>query len=283
MIKLFRSLQSRFCRQGLVPVLIAVWLLLSSGSALSFGADGHRIIIAIAENHISEKTAESIHQLIEGADLAKLSLWPDTIRRLPEWQNSKYWHYINVDDDQQLSVVEHDENGHGDILWALQHFSNQLKDPQLGRREQIEALAFLSHLIADIHQPLHVGRQDDRGGNKVRVKWLDQRKTVNLHQVWDRLLISASNKTPKQYARRLDQASDQQITLWQQTEFLDWANQSKALRSQVYDFGTQIRGQHIVLNTAYVERNKPIIERQLLVAGIRLAGCLESIFNPQGL
>ncbi len=264
-----------------MPVCAAVWLLFCSSPAFSFGADGHRIIVLIAENHISDKTSRAIAEIIDGADLGKLSLWPDSIRRLPAWEKSKHWHYINIDDNQQFSNLE--RSTEGDLLSALQSFSTQLQNPQLSHRRQVEALAFITHLVADIHQPLHVGRRDDRGGNNIEVKWLKSSKPTNLHQVWDSLIIDTSNKSPQQYAIYLDRATNRQVALWQQTGFLDWAKESKALRDQVYDFSPQLQGKRRIVTTGYVERNKPIVERQLLIAGIRLAGCLDAIFNPQGL
>ena len=259
---------------------LAIWIMLCSSPVLSFGADGHRIVVNIAENHISPKTASAIDAITGDADLDKLSLWPDTIRHLPAWQQSKYWHYINIDDREQFNNLK--RNSDGDVLSALEHFYAELQDPQLSKKQRTEALAFFMHFVADIHQPLHVGRRDDRGGNSVEIKWLQESKKNNLHQVWDSLILKRENKTPLKYSQDLDTARAGQIAQWQQSHFLQWAKESKALRNQVYNFSPQIQRRRTVIGPAYIDRNKPIIEQRLLMAGIRLAGYLNRIFDPQG-
>ncbi len=258
--------------------LVMFWLLLLSSPAFSFGADGHRIISNIADNHLSAKTTAAIHVITDGEKLAKLSLWPDRVRYLPAWEQSKYWHYISIDDHEQFSGLQ--RHSDGDVISALDYFYADLKDSQQTKKQRLEALAFLSHFVGDIHQPLHVGRRDDRGGNKIQVKWFNNAKSTNLHKVWDSLIIDTENKSPEQYSQLLDRASTAEIVQWQNSTFLDWARESKALRRQVYDFSPATEGQIALIGPAYISRNKLIIEQRLLMAGIRLANCLNHIFDP---
>ena len=130
-----------------------------------------------------------------------------------------------------------------------------------------------------------MGRQDDRGGNSISIKWPQQKKRRNLHWVWDSGLIGAAKLTVEEYVARLDHASENQIQLWQQSSFLDWAVESKMLRSPVYEFGLTAPAPKektpITISQDYINRNRPIIEKRLLMAGIRLAGQLNQIFDPQ--
>jgi len=49
-----------------------------------------------------------------------------------------------------------------------------------------EALRFLAHFVADLHQPLHcTERNGDKGGNLVKVTFLSEPEVTNLHRVWD--------------------------------------------------------------------------------------------------
>jgi len=265
--------------RALSALLLTTLLVLSSNQAQSFGAEGHRTVIAIAETYISPVTAASIQKIAGDTDLASLSLWPDKIRHLSAWEQSKYWHYVSIDDHEEFDgLARHSE---GDVLSALDYFHSQLQNPDLNAQQQWEALAFLVHLVADIHQPLHVGRRDDRGGNKIKVEWLDQSRTTNLHRVWDSLLLDLDGKSPDEYSRKLNTASNQQIAQWQSAPVLDWAKESKALRSQVYNFSPVTQGQRRLITQAYIDRNRPIIERRLLMAGVRLAACLNQLFDPQ--
>tara|TARA_B110000046_G_scaffold185793_1_gene229388 strand:+ start:3311 stop:4123 length:813 start_codon:yes stop_codon:yes gene_type:complete len=258
--------------------LLTIWLVLLSGPAVSFGADGHRIVVMIAENHLSTKTAGAINQITDHQSLGDLALWPDRIRYLPAWEHSKYWHYLSIDDHEQFG--EFTRHPDGDVLSALDYFFTELQDPKLTKQQQLEALSFFIHFVADIHQPLHVGRRDDRGGNKIKIKWLTTSKATNLHRVWDSQIIDAQNNSPEQYSQMLDKASTAQLAQWQDSTFLDWARESKTLRSLAYNFGAVSKRMPIPIGPAYIGRNNAIIERRLLMAGVRLADCLNRIFDP---
>jgi hypothetical protein len=260
--------------------LLSLWLLLASGQIWAFGAEGHRRVVAIAESHISSTTAMHIKGIANDTDLGDLSLWPDKIRYLPTWEQSKYWHYVSVDDHEQLKHRK--RHSEGDVLSALAYFCDQLGKPEVGAQQQREALAFVLHLVADIHQPLHVGRRDDRGDNRIRVKWPGQKGTTNLHRVWDSLLLEWPAKDPRPPSHQLAAASQQQIDQWQSTAAIDWARESKALRNQVYDFGPLTQGQAKIISPRYINRNKPVVEQRLLMAGVRLAGYLDRLFDSQG-
>ena len=166
----------------------------------------------------------------------------------------------------------------GDILWALDYFYGQLKEPSTSTSDRRQALLFFVHFVADIHQPLHVGFPEDRGGNEISVDWFNGSKAQNLHQVWDGLLTH-NDLTPAQYARRLDHASQAQIDKWQNSTFRDWAAESKQLLEQLYSFGAENTGRKVLkLDDKYLRANKPIAERRLVQAGIRLAYYLNRAF-----
>jgi hypothetical protein len=257
-------------------------LALLSGRALSFGAEGHRIIAGIAENHLSTKTAQAIASI--GGDMRELAVWPDRIRGIHKYQNTKYWHYINIADHQQFETLK--RSTRGDVLSALNHSYTQLGNPELPVDKRLEALGFFIHFVGDIHQPLHVGRQSDRGGNSVAIKWPPKNRVKNLHWVWDSGLIQIAELSVDAYIVRLDVVDEKQLQRWQQDSFLDWAKESKSLRSQVYEFGPRtspatIGKKPLSISAGYIKRNQPIIEKRLLMAGIRLAGKLNEMFDPQ--
>ena len=218
-------------------VAVVFWLAVNSGQSLAFGVDGHRITVAIAEQHLSQKTAAALAQISDGKALEELALWPDQIRGAPKWSHTKPWHYINIKDQQRL------------------------------------------HLAGDIHQPLHVGRYSDLGGNRIPIKWLGQNKRRNLHWVWDTGLIKVEGLDVHQYSALIDKSTPQQRRNWQSDSFLDWAKESKILRAQVYEFGQPARKGPITIDQHYIDRTKPLLKKRLLMAGIRLAGCLNRIFD----
>ena len=93
-------------------------------------------------------------------------------------------------------------------------------DRSLTNQNRWQALNFFVHLTGDIHQPLHVGRKDDLGDNTIDIQWMNQRDKVNLHQVWDGLLIE-NNLSIRDYAKKLDIASSEDNIHWQSATFAD--------------------------------------------------------------
>ena len=258
-------------------VAVVFWLAVNSGQSLAFGVDGHRITVAIAEQHLSQKTAAALAQISDGKALEELALWPDQIRGLQKWSHTKPWHYINIKDQQRFADLRRSPKG--DVLSALNESYRQLQDPRTGKQQRREALGFFLHLAGDIHQPLHVGRYSDLGGNRIPIKWLGQNKRRNLHWVWDTGLIKVEGLDVYQYSALIDKSTPQQRRNWQSDSFLDWAKESKILRAQVYEFGQPARKGPITIDQHYIDRTKPLLKKRLLMAGIRLAGCLNRIFD----
>ena len=74
-------------------------------------------------------------------------------------------------------------------------------DPARSDDERRQALKFVVHLVGDVHQPLHAGRADDRGGNDYQINW--RGKGSNLHSLWDSGLINAQGLDEEQWLARL--------------------------------------------------------------------------------
>ncbi len=259
---------------------LVMFLLLCVGTAPShaLGEYGHRLASKITEAHLSQPTREALRAIAGDSDLAALALWADKIRGNPAWSKSKYWHYINVEDGE--SIAAHKHVPEGDILLALNDARSQLQDKRLPPQQRRQALAFFVHFVQDLHQPLHVGRAADRGGNRIKIRWLGERKQRNLHWAWDTGLLLDDRLTVEQHAQILGQLSPRQIALWKKGSFTDWAKESMALRPQVYEFGPAKQGAVIVLDQAYADRNRPILEKRLAMSAIRLADQLNRIFDP---
>ena len=248
-----------------------------SHKSAAFGVDGHLIIAHIAENHLSAKTYLEIRRIGDGKSLSALALWPDQIRGAPRWRHSKPWHYINIEDGESFATLR--RSSRGDVLSALESTYQQLQDVDLNPNRRRQALAFFVHFAGDIHQPLHVGRYSDRGGNRIEVTWLAQKRERNLHWVWDSGLLKHKPISVADYSNSLDKTSEQQLKNWQAGNFVDWAEESKLLRSQVYEFGLQAPSDRVNIDRHYIHRNKPLLEKRLLMAGVRVAGCLNRLFD----
>lgn len=251
---------------------LALLFLAMSSPVHAWGPNGHRVVGRIAMNHLSEEAGRAIECLIGPQGLDQASTWADEIRSDPSWRKADPWHYISIDDHETLETTARDPNG--DVLEAMQRFEAVLRDPQASGPAKQEALKFLVHFVGDVHQPLHVGRREDRGGNSIEVLWFDA--TTNLHSVWDSKLIENEQLSFSELAEFIDHPTQEEIRTWQSSTFVDWVKESKAFRERVYTLGDR------KLSYQYAFANMPLVKQRLVQAGVRLAGLLNSIFAQPG-
>jgi hypothetical protein len=272
--------------------------------ANAWGQNGHRVTAEIGEKNTNPHTKSVIVSITKGQSLAEIATWPDDIRSDKSWDFSQPWHFFSIDDDETWDDVTRSPDG--DVLSALEKLEAFLSDQnkesitlkgtvvkgkgenatkkvqkkKIGKRE---ALAFYVHFVGDVHQPLHVGRRDDLGGNKVGVNWFDQE--TNLHKVWDELLIKSRNLSFTELSTFLNQVSDQQKQEWANSDYQDWAKESKAVRNQVYEFGKQKPPYYLNVTTApllkweYRSKALELSNDRLVMGGVRLAAKLDKFFS----
>lgn len=249
-------------------LLLGTLVLAAPAPASAWGLTGHRVVGRIAERHLTPAAAQAVAELIGPQTLAQVGVWADDVRSDPAWKKADPWHYVSIDDGETYESTA--KNPEGDVVEAMRRFEAVLRDSRAGREERAQALKFLVHFVADVHQPLHVGRRADRGGNEVAVIWFDQ--PGNLHSVWDSEIIDSTRLSFSELAEFLDRSAPQEVAGWQRSTYLDWVRESFELRPGVYDTG----GGKLSWNYRYA--SLPVVERRLLQAGVRLAGLLNSIF-----
>jgi hypothetical protein len=253
-------------------VLVSL-LLVTPSSVHAWGPNGHRIVGRITMHHLTDEAARAVECLIGPEGLDQVSTWPDEIRSDPNWKKATPWHFISIDDAETLETTARDPAG--DVVEAIQRFSGVLRDPQASRQDRQEALKFLVHFVGDVHQPLHVGRRVDLGGNTIKVTLFNE--ATNLHSVWDAGLIESEKLSFSELAAFIDHPTLGEIQAWQSAPLAEWVKESKDLRDRVYRFGADGK-----LSYEYAYTDVPVIKRRLVQAGVRLAGLLNSIFAQPG-
>lgn len=247
-----------------MKILISLILLLHVSAAFSWGQNGHRIIGLIADQNLSAEAKRKLSDLLGQDSLAELSTWGDFIRSDEAWRHAGPWHYVSISDGKTYESSK--KNKKGDIIVAIKRYSMELKNKKLKRKQRATAVKMLVHFIGDIHQPLHVGRASDQGGNKIRLSWFGQNS--NLHKVWDEHLIDGQKLSFTEYVSFLDKPSAEKIKKWQNSSVTDWASESLKLRSNVYDYPKKKKGGW---EYKYIFKNRDIVNTRLLQAGYRLA------------
>jgi hypothetical protein len=238
--------------------------------AHGYGPDGHRLAGRAAESMLCTDAQAEVARIGDGQSLGELGLWADQIRSNPAYADAAPWHYMNVADHASIADFEHPPEG--DVLWAIGHFRARLADRSLAVAERAEALKFLVHFIVDLHQPIHVGRADDRGGNAIELRFRGQ--PTNLHRFWDTDVIAWVDLSQAAYVERM-QAGDWAAPAAAVAAPVEaWAEESLALREQVYSFGRA----GAEPPRAYLDAAADISGRRLALAAARLAATLNAVF-----
>lgn len=270
-------------------VLLAVSFLLGSDKALSWGKLGHEATAVIAAENLSPAAKLKVKELVGSLDLRESSLWPDVIRSQGPWSHTKPYHFTSVKDGstyfESLEGATMEEKALGDAIRAMVGAEDVLRNPKSSRDQKLYALKFLVHFIGDIHQPLHTGRPEDRGGNQVSLTWFGRKD--NLHSVWDTGILKiglegAPAWTPELaedpifYVSQLTKPSSTLIQRWQSGSFLEWHDEAQENRIHSYESAT-------MPNHEVVRKFKGLLDTKIQQAGIRLAHTLNGIFEGKPL
>ncbi|HEY6063439.1 MAG TPA: S1/P1 nuclease [Chitinophagaceae bacterium] len=234
-----------------------------------WGVTGHRVVAEIAQRHLSKKAKKELKKLIGPENLAMWANWPDFIKSdtTHAWDMASKWHYVNLPGDLgKEEFIGKLQSLQGENLYTqIKAMVAQLKDRSLPDDKRQIALRFLIHFVGDLHQPLHVGREADQGGNKITVTWFD--KQTNLHAVWDNSLVDFQQYSYTEYACVLDIATAEEVKAWQQSSLEDWFYDSYVLANKVY--GSVPADGKLGYKYNYIFQQD--LDRQLLKAGVRLA------------
>ncbi len=255
--------------------LAALITLSCSPLCLAWGGDGHRITAEIASRRLSPQAAAAVGQLLAPQNLPDVSTWADEVRRRSEYSWSAPLHYVNLMPGTDHYDGQRDCPEGKCVVGAIQDEMRTLRDPSTPREKKAEALRFLVHFVGDVHQPLHVSHAHDKGGNDIAVEFFHNR--ANLHQVWDSLILRRTQKSWQEYAQQLSDRinPDQQAEWARDIDPARWATESYRLAvSHAYAIPKDGR-----LDQAYYERNLPVVEQRLSMAGVRLAAVLNSVLT----
>ena len=249
---------------------LLVGLALATPVAHAFNAPAHRVIGHIAVANACADTRAAIDELDPDRSTAEAGTWADEIRGEKYWDALKPWHYMNIPDGVALEDAKRSRRG--DVLLGIEKFAAELANPDTESLDRKVAYRLLVHFVADIHQPLHVGRREDLGGNKITVS-LDGRRT-SLHAYWDGYDLARVVDDPREYARYLQERFAGAAAATGGSP-ADWATESLEHRAAAYAVP---EGLIVVLSDEYRDKAMEIINLRLYQAGVRLAGMLDEVF-----
>ena len=212
--------------------LLAIFLITSTqiqATTPDWGKTGHRAIGEIAENYLSKKAKRKITALLNGQSLAMVANFGDDIKSDKRYNKFYTWHYVN----KPFGVAYKDakKNKRGDLLTGIQQCIKIISSKESSKADQIFYLKLLVHFVGDLHQPMHVGRAEDKGGNSIKVKWFYSK--TNLHSVWDSKMIDHYQMSYTELTQNANQISKDQVQYLQQGTVEDWVNETGKLAEKV--------------------------------------------------
>ena len=281
-------------------VIFVILFSFIANMAYSWGKNGHRIIAAICEMYMDENAKQEMKKIIGPDYLAELANWPDYVRSEKGWKFADPWHYTTVNVGQTTMDVRNkysEDQNINDAMEAIDLMANILRGNQeatawleakmdktgakpLRGSTKATALAFLAHLVGDIHMPLHVGKNRDRGGNNITVLYFDER--TNIHSAWDTKMVEHEQLSYTEFAHFINKATVQEVAAWQDASVDDWADESIELREDIYNNIYNYTDRETGLPSfswQYQHDYIPHLKNRLLKSGIRLAGILNELLG----
>ena len=142
--------------KNILLVLCLLTLTSFSSNEILWGKIGHRTVGEIAQRQLSPKAEKKIKEILDGESLAVASTWADEMRSNPDFDAFSKWHYVNLPIDKNYEDVEHTQEN---VVTMIQRAIPILESPMADKKMKQFWLRYLVHLVGDLHQPLHTGRE----------------------------------------------------------------------------------------------------------------------------
>jgi len=235
--------------------------------SLAWGAKGHEIVAQIAFHYLDDSTKTKVMHYLRKMSIEEASTWMDENRSNNYYDFMKPWHYIDFDKDSVYRPT-----AERNVLTVIYTAMNEMKHKEtLKDREIKERLLYFFHLVGDLHQPLHCGYSQDKGGNTVIIKAPGY--GGNLHSFWDTDMIESHKIKMEDCIKLYDDFKPEEVKSIQKINLLKWMNETRSLLPIAYDFKDS------KVSEEYVTSNITIVKRQLLIAGLRLASVLKEVMK----
>ncbi|OAV44228.1 S1/P1 nuclease [Lewinella sp. 4G2] len=280
-----------------IPLLLLIFLPQFLGA---WGANGHRIVAKICYDNLTPTARQRVDAAMGDNLLEQLSTWPDYIKAVKGWDFAKPWHYMTVNTDRTVQDVDASNRQRpavDDVREGIELMLGVLKNDRDCRQKledlmaenRVEALAgsldatalaFLIHFVGDVHQPMHVGKNRDLGGNKISVLYFGDR--YNLHSVWDTQIIEHERLSYTEFARFASVHNRSRKTEWENDDLETWIQESIDLREDLYNtlYNRTDRDTGLPeFGYDYQHDYLPVVEARLAAAGYRAAALLNGVFG----
>lgn len=250
-------------------IVLTLIMSMMGSQVFAWGQLGHYLIGYMANMQLKNSTRKKVEQVLGPMSLGRSGTWMDEIKSDRSYNFAYSWHYLTSKSGEYDPELQ--EEG-GDAYEAILRLKGELIAGNLSPQEEAEKLKMLIHIVEDIHQPLHVGTGEDRGGNDVKLEYFYQ--PSNLHSVWDSGMIDrwamSYTEIGNELSRRITSEMENQ---YRKATIDDWLKEAVNLRPMVYNLPENKK-----ISYEYGYETRDIVEERLIAASVRLAQILEEIY-----
>lgn len=239
----------------------------------AWDALGHRIVAELAYNQLTKKARKQVDDVLGTRGIIYFASWADEIKSDTIYPQTHAMHYQNLragmtaEDIEYLWLNNKTEGEHA--FYAMDSLVNLLKTD----RKNADALKFAVHIMGDLFQPMHLGRPEDKGGNRVQMRWFGQ--GTNLHSLWDRWLIDNTQMGQVEFVRYLEDKYSAQKKDIERLTMVECLILTYERQNAIYEW--QEKGDNSNYHYAYNFRHT--LDISLYSAGVKLAQLLNEIYK----
>lgn len=253
-------------------LFLSFFLIGLSLSLFAYDTVGHRVVSDIAYQNLSSKARKHVDNVLGKRGIIYESTWADEVRSDKKYAYSYQWHYQNLNDSLSTSdlkqMLDNPKSEGNHLFFAIDTLTTRLKND----KNDTVALKFLIHFLGDLHQPMHLGRLQDLGGNKVDVKWFG--KPINLHALWDSYIIEGNKMSYSELSQYLQDKYAPRKSELKNQSILQSVEAGYAIRTQIYGYNYSDTNSYHYLYF-FSDKQDEILYR----GGIQLANILNTIFK----
>ena len=241
-------------------------------TAGAWGVDGHRLIGDLAQQQLNPKARAEIERLLSlepGATLGSIANWADDHRSAAD----SPWHYVNLPRHGGCRFEAARDCAQGQCVVGAIDRQATILGARGADADRLKALKYVVHFVADVHQPLHAGFADDRGGNTIQLQAYG--RGTNLHAVWDTALVVNWPGGLELLRRDLESAARGPVAVAARgADPARWAEESCRIVEEDWFYPDRRK-----LDSDYEERAQRIVRARLILATQRLADLLGRLLD----
>lgn len=270
-------------------IIVALALLAAPIQALAWGPVGHFTVGLLAQERLTPQAAQAVRDLLGNQNLGEVANWADEVRGNGQYRPSTWFHFEKIPNNTKfidnIKQMPEWQKKKGGVVAAILYGRELLRDSSTPKQTKIDILKFIVHFVGDVHQPLHSGLPEDKGGVTVQVVWFG--REMNLHRIWDSGMMMTGHSNIMDYSKPVPTSSANFVRYLNQNfspgsvdtklNVEGWLNESLAMRPALYDtiYSTD--------QTKYQNLHLKELDTRIFSAGLRLAALLNDTFDNKAL